>query len=100
MGWRGTTGRTTSTASAASNPPTNMCRALTNACSGDLKQVASSNVTNVTNVTMERNANTSLLIETDRHAQFRNALLTIAFGGVLLWTFLQVLTFYPATVWD
>jgi hypothetical protein len=49
---------------------------------------------------MERNTNTGLLVETDRHAQFRNALLTIALGGPLLWTFLHVLNFYPVTVWD
>src|SRR5580658_6312902 len=49
---------------------------------------------------MERNANTGLLVETDRHAQFRNALLTIAIGGMLLWSFLQMRTFYPVTMWD
>ncbi len=48
---------------------------------------------------MERNANTGLLVESDRHAQFRNALLTISFFGLLLWTFLQVINFYPVTVW-
>jgi len=48
---------------------------------------------------MERYANTGFLVESDGHAQFRNALLTIAFCGLLLWTFLQVNNFYPVTVW-
>jgi hypothetical protein len=48
---------------------------------------------------MERNANTGLLVETNRHAQFRNALLTIAFGGLLLLAFLQLIDYYPVTVW-
>lgn len=49
---------------------------------------------------MERKVNTDLLVETNPTAQFRNALLTIAFGGLLLWTFLNVLEFYPVTVWS
>jgi hypothetical protein len=39
------------------------------------------------------------LVETDRQAQLRNALLTIAFGVPLLWAFLQTLNFYPVTFW-
>ena len=49
---------------------------------------------------MEHHANTGLLTETNRQAHVRNAVLTIAFGGLLLWTFLHALNFYPATIWD
>jgi hypothetical protein len=48
---------------------------------------------------MERTAQSGLIVESDRRAQFRNALLTIVFFGLLLWTATRGINFYPLTAW-
>lgn len=38
--------------------------------------------------------------EADRHAHFRNALLTISIFSILLWTFWRGINFYPVSAWN